>query len=70
MADDSRQAGAFDESDLITLTPSMLRAGVEEARAHRIGGSLERLVLEVYLACEIERREAALASDGDELGSG
>lgn len=46
----------MDQSDLIDITPRMVKAGVEELKRKMFGESLEGVVEDVYLMMEIERR--------------
>ena len=46
----------MDQSDLIDITPRMVKAGVEELKRKMFGESLEGVVEGVYLMMEIERR--------------
>jgi len=49
-------------ADEIPITPAMIAAGVDEAREHALGESLEALVRRVYLMMEIERQDSVSAS--------
>lgn len=46
------------EAAQIEITPAMIRAGLFEIGEFRFGCSMAELVEAIYLAMEIERREA------------